>query len=79
MAFGDIGAAIGDSLEYDGVNGTGAMVHKVADGFIIIFRLGLDFDGYASTYPIDAAGTIGAEIDELEFEPGVYNHFALRR
>ena len=73
MAFGDIGAAIGDSLEYDGVNGTGAMVHKVADGFIIIFRLGLDFDGYASTYPIDAAGTIGAEIDELEFEPGVYN------
>lgn len=74
MAYGDLGAAAADFIEYDTTNGQFAACVKVADGIIAIFNSAnaTGTQGTVRTYPIAADGTIGALVDSWEFESNKY-------
>ncbi|MBA7507439.1 hypothetical protein ES706_06158 [subsurface metagenome] len=77
MAFGDIGSII-ESFEYDTESGKTASVLKLDTGIVAIWYLGTGADMWVKTYPVDAAGDIGALIDSWDFHPttsnGAYYH-----
>ncbi len=72
MAYGDIGA-VQDTEEYDPASGIYTTILKVGPGVVAIwyYNSGLA-DGIVSTYPISAAGVIGAQIDTWTFSGTLY-------
>lgn len=73
MAYGDIGAAVIQTVGYDLNNGTFACVIKVTDGIIATWNQTSGLDGIVRTRPIAADGTIGAQIDSWIFDSDLYS------
>lgn len=68
-ALGDIGAAVIDSFEFDGDQGTYSHMIRVSGNAFSIVYCGPAADGWMKTITIDAAGNIGgAPIDSFEFD-----------
>jgi hypothetical protein len=73
MAYGDIGAAVIDSVTFLADHATQIMPRKVTDGIVAIFyRNSTLFDAIVETRAIDATGHIGAVINTLTYDANMY-------
>lgn len=74
-AFGNIGAAVIDSLEFDTASAFDTYAYKIENDTVAVVYSGPNTDGFVATIDIDGAGNIAASvIGSFEFETSVANN-----